>query len=122
MQRSLSQGRTQCIFSPIGLPVFSDQLLFQLSQDQKGLFKACNGAECKVMTFLAFLDLPLSFHHTPNLGIWPKLAIQLNHNFMRIMGNGKKKSLFSSSFFQRKVRLKGCSKEVHTHSQGRPQK
>ncbi|KAH0661556.1 hypothetical protein KY284_026487 [Solanum tuberosum] len=29
-------------------PVFSIQHLFQLTQDQKGLFKACNGAECKV--------------------------------------------------------------------------
>ncbi|KAG5631852.1 hypothetical protein H5410_003569 [Solanum commersonii] len=32
-----------------GLPVFSDQHLFQLTQDQKGLFKACYGDECKGM-------------------------------------------------------------------------
>ncbi|KAG5571229.1 hypothetical protein H5410_060995 [Solanum commersonii] len=44
MQRLLSQERTQCMLSPIGLLVFSDQHLFQLAQDQKGLFKACNGA------------------------------------------------------------------------------
>ena len=49
MQRSLSQGRRQRMISPIGLPVFSGQHLFQLTQDQKGLFKACNGAECKCM-------------------------------------------------------------------------
>ncbi|KAG5571973.1 hypothetical protein H5410_061739 [Solanum commersonii] len=47
MQRSHSQRRTQCIISPIGLPVFSNQHLFQLTHDQKGLLKACNGAECK---------------------------------------------------------------------------
>ncbi|KAG5610579.1 hypothetical protein H5410_021860 [Solanum commersonii] len=49
MQYSLSQRKTQCILSPIGLPVFSNQQLFQLTQDQKGLFKACNGAECKMI-------------------------------------------------------------------------
>ncbi|KAG5620396.1 hypothetical protein H5410_005614 [Solanum commersonii] len=46
-QHSHSQRYTQCMISPIGLPVFSNQHLFQLTQDQKGLFKACNGAECK---------------------------------------------------------------------------
>ena len=44
MQRSLSWRRAQCMLSHIGLPVFSNQHLFQLTQDQKGLFKACNGA------------------------------------------------------------------------------
>ncbi|KAG5615806.1 hypothetical protein H5410_015630 [Solanum commersonii] len=48
MQCSLSQRRTQCMLSPIGLPVFSNQHLFQFTKDQKGFFKACNGAECKV--------------------------------------------------------------------------
>jgi len=38
-----------CMTSPIGLPLFSNQHSFQLTQDQKGLFKACNGAECKGM-------------------------------------------------------------------------
>ncbi|KAG5614957.1 hypothetical protein H5410_014781, partial [Solanum commersonii] len=47
MQHSHSQRRTQCIISPISLPVFSNQYLLQLTQDQKGLFKACNGVECK---------------------------------------------------------------------------
>ena len=28
--------------------------------------------------FLAFIDLPISFHQTPNLGFWPKLTIQTN--------------------------------------------
>uniref|UniRef100_A0A3Q7FM76 Uncharacterized protein n=1 Tax=Solanum lycopersicum TaxID=4081 RepID=A0A3Q7FM76_SOLLC len=27
---------------------------------------------------LAFIDLPISFHQTPNLGFWPKLTIQTN--------------------------------------------
>ncbi len=49
MQRSHSKRGTQCMFSPIGLPLFSNQHLFQLTQDQKGLFKACNRAECKGM-------------------------------------------------------------------------
>ncbi|KAG5610918.1 hypothetical protein H5410_022199 [Solanum commersonii] len=31
----------------IGLPVFSNQHLFQLTQDKKGIFKVCSGAECK---------------------------------------------------------------------------
>ncbi|KAG5590022.1 hypothetical protein H5410_040536 [Solanum commersonii] len=51
MQRSLSQKRTPCMFSPIGLPVFSNQHLFQFTQDQKGLFKASNGVECKDLTY-----------------------------------------------------------------------
>ncbi|KAG5615165.1 hypothetical protein H5410_014989 [Solanum commersonii] len=37
------------MLSAIGLPVFSHQQLFQLTQDLKGLFKACNGAERKGM-------------------------------------------------------------------------
>ncbi|KAG5570980.1 hypothetical protein H5410_060746 [Solanum commersonii] len=53
MQRSHSQRRTQCITSPICLPVFSNQHLFQLTQDQEGLFKACNGAECKGVPFFS---------------------------------------------------------------------
>uniref|UniRef100_M1DUY4 Uncharacterized protein n=1 Tax=Solanum tuberosum TaxID=4113 RepID=M1DUY4_SOLTU len=36
-----------CMSSPIGLPLFSNQHSFQLTQDHKGLFKACNGDECK---------------------------------------------------------------------------
>ena len=49
MQHSLSQGRAQCMLSPIGLPLFSSKHSFQLTQDQKGLFKSCNGDECKGM-------------------------------------------------------------------------
>ncbi|KAG5590131.1 hypothetical protein H5410_040645 [Solanum commersonii] len=41
--------------------------------------------------FLTLLDFAFSFHHTPNLGFWPKLAIQTNHNFMSIMGDGLRK-------------------------------
>ncbi|KAG5585583.1 hypothetical protein H5410_046017 [Solanum commersonii] len=47
MEHSLSQRRTQCMLSPIDLPVFSNRHLLQLTQDQKGLFKACKRAECK---------------------------------------------------------------------------
>ena len=47
IQRSHSQRWTQCMLSPIGLPVFSNQHLLQLTQDQKGLLKAYNGVECK---------------------------------------------------------------------------
>ncbi|KAG5605524.1 hypothetical protein H5410_027016 [Solanum commersonii] len=36
-----------CMTSPIGLPLFSIQHSFQLTQDHKGLFNTCNGAECK---------------------------------------------------------------------------
>ncbi|KAG5594916.1 hypothetical protein H5410_036148 [Solanum commersonii] len=36
-----------CMTSPIGLPLFSNQTSLQLNQDQKGVFEACNGAECK---------------------------------------------------------------------------
>ncbi|KAG5595949.1 hypothetical protein H5410_037181 [Solanum commersonii] len=86
MQRSHSKRETQCILSPIGLPLFSNRLLIRLTQDQKGLSKACNGAECKgIFTyaipwvrgdfFLHFLTSPFPFHHTPNLGFRPKLAI-----------------------------------------------
>ena len=45
--RSHSKRGTQCMFSPIYLPLFSNWLSIQLSQGQKGLSKACNGAECK---------------------------------------------------------------------------
>ncbi|KAG5576604.1 hypothetical protein H5410_056738 [Solanum commersonii] len=57
MQRSLSQRRTQCMLSLIGLLVFSNQHLFQLTQNQKDLYKACNGAECKGMVFIVFENL-----------------------------------------------------------------
>ncbi|KAG5612204.1 hypothetical protein H5410_023485, partial [Solanum commersonii] len=39
--------RNDSIFTHNGLPVFSDQHLLQLTQDQEGLFKARNAAECK---------------------------------------------------------------------------
>ncbi|KAG5630813.1 hypothetical protein H5410_002530 [Solanum commersonii] len=58
------------------LPLFSNQQLFQLTQDQKGLFKACNGAECKGVpffsnhgskgTFLHFLIHLLFSPHPPS--------------------------------------------------------
>ncbi|KAG5572221.1 hypothetical protein H5410_061987 [Solanum commersonii] len=39
-----------CMTSLICLPLFSNQHSFQLTQDNKGLFKACNGVECKEAT------------------------------------------------------------------------
>ncbi|KAG5571402.1 hypothetical protein H5410_061168 [Solanum commersonii] len=63
------------ILSPISLPIFSNRQLFQLTKDQKGLFKACNGAESKGVpffqnhglkeTFLALIDLPSLFTTPP---------------------------------------------------------
>ncbi|KAG5571463.1 hypothetical protein H5410_061229 [Solanum commersonii] len=47
MQRSHSKRGTQCMFSPIGLPLFSNRLSIWFTQDQRGLSKACNGDECK---------------------------------------------------------------------------
>ncbi|KAG5580504.1 hypothetical protein H5410_051131 [Solanum commersonii] len=38
---------------PIGLPIFSNQLLFQLTQDQKGVFKDCNWVEFKGVPFFS---------------------------------------------------------------------
>ncbi|KAG5571497.1 hypothetical protein H5410_061263 [Solanum commersonii] len=49
MQRSYSKRETQGMFSPIGLPLVSNQLSTWLTQDQKGLSNACNGDECKGM-------------------------------------------------------------------------
>ncbi|KAG5631845.1 hypothetical protein H5410_003562 [Solanum commersonii] len=51
MQRTHSKRGTQCIFSPIGLPLFSNRLSIWFTQDLKGLSNACNGAECKVTYF-----------------------------------------------------------------------
>ncbi|KAG5612218.1 hypothetical protein H5410_023499 [Solanum commersonii] len=67
------------MFSPIGLPLFFNRLSIRLTQDQKGLSKACNGDECKGVsivlqhhglkrTFLALLDSPFPFSPYPNLG------------------------------------------------------
>ncbi|KAG5615162.1 hypothetical protein H5410_014986 [Solanum commersonii] len=71
--------------------------------------------------FIIFFSAHKSSHYslsmdTPNLG--PKLAIQSTKN-LRIIGSGLRKVMFSSCFFQTRVRLKGCSKEVtHTHKVG----
>ncbi|KAG5631367.1 hypothetical protein H5410_003084 [Solanum commersonii] len=43
----IHKDETQCIISPIGLPVFSNQHFHQLTQHLKGLFKASNGVEFK---------------------------------------------------------------------------
>ncbi|KAG5630958.1 hypothetical protein H5410_002675, partial [Solanum commersonii] len=40
---------TQCMFSPICLPLFYNRSSVRLTQDHKGLSKACSGGECKGM-------------------------------------------------------------------------
>ncbi|KAG5628385.1 hypothetical protein H5410_000102 [Solanum commersonii] len=45
--------KNNSIFTHKGLPIFSNRHLFQLTQDQKGLSKACNRAECKGMVIQA---------------------------------------------------------------------
>lgn len=45
----IQKYQTQCTTSPISLPVFSNWQLLWLTQDPKGLFKACNGDEWKCM-------------------------------------------------------------------------
>ncbi|KAG5631020.1 hypothetical protein H5410_002737, partial [Solanum commersonii] len=47
IQHSHSKRGTQCMFSPIGLPLFSNRSSVWLTQDHKGLSKVCNGTECK---------------------------------------------------------------------------
>ncbi|KAG5632748.1 hypothetical protein H5410_004465, partial [Solanum commersonii] len=47
MQHSHSKRGTQYMFSPIGLPLFFVRSSVQLTQDQKGFSKACNGDDCK---------------------------------------------------------------------------
>ncbi|KAG5581769.1 hypothetical protein H5410_052396 [Solanum commersonii] len=76
--------------------VLDSNAMLTLTQDQKGFFKACNGAECKCMAF----GLSWLFNQP---------------RFMRIKGSGSRKVMLSSSFFQRKVRFNGCS---HTHRVG----
>ncbi|KAG5594663.1 hypothetical protein H5410_035895 [Solanum commersonii] len=77
MQWSLSERRTQYMLSPIVKikKVFS-RLVMGLSE-QGFHFSQHNGLKG---TFLTLLEVPLSFHHTPNLGFWPKLAIQSTTN------------------------------------------
>ncbi|KAG5594569.1 hypothetical protein H5410_035801 [Solanum commersonii] len=80
MQHSHSKRGTQCMFSPIGLPLFSNRLLIRFTQDQKGLSKACKWDKCTGMiegvffilqhhrlrgTFPALLDF--SFSSSPHL-------------------------------------------------------
>ncbi|KAG5605921.1 hypothetical protein H5410_027413, partial [Solanum commersonii] len=39
--------KNDSIFTHRGFPLFSNRLSIRLTQDQKGLSKACNGDECK---------------------------------------------------------------------------
>ncbi|KAG5610377.1 hypothetical protein H5410_021658 [Solanum commersonii] len=84
MQHSLSQGRTQCILSAIGLPVFSDQHLFQLTQDIKGLFKACNRAECKGKAQGVFKNGSHTHKKLPKIMSKPYLVNRTNGENSRI--------------------------------------
>ncbi|KAG5614511.1 hypothetical protein H5410_014335 [Solanum commersonii] len=67
MQRSHSKRGTQCMLSPICLPLFSNRLLIRLTQDKKGLSKAFNEVECKMLLSHMFIHLdgllgnPISF-------------------------------------------------------------
>lgn len=38
-----------CMNSPVGLPIFFNQYLLQLTKDQNFLFMSCNVCECKGM-------------------------------------------------------------------------
>ncbi|KAG5571191.1 hypothetical protein H5410_060957, partial [Solanum commersonii] len=57
MQCSHLKRGTQCMFSTLGLPLFSDRSSVWLTQDQKGLSKACNGDKCKVLLSHLFIHL-----------------------------------------------------------------
>ncbi|KAG5630032.1 hypothetical protein H5410_001749 [Solanum commersonii] len=50
--------KNDSIFTHRGLPLFSNQLLIRLTQDQKGLSNACNGVECKVLLSHLFYSPP----------------------------------------------------------------
>ncbi|KAG5631099.1 hypothetical protein H5410_002816 [Solanum commersonii] len=93
MQRSLSQRRTQCMLSIIGLPIFSNQQLFQLTQDVKGPFKACNGPECKAFSHSELLGdiVLLRGTHTGTLG-----EVKASRRLTECLGDPR--AFFSSSF------------------------
>ncbi|KAG5629728.1 hypothetical protein H5410_001445, partial [Solanum commersonii] len=64
MQHSHLKRGTQCLFSPIGLPLFSNRLLIRLTQDQKGISKTCNGVECKGQILGLFMHGSKQANHT----------------------------------------------------------
>lgn len=47
-----------------------------------------------------------------NLSFWHKLAIKTNNYFMRIMGNGYRKIIVSSSFLYEKVKLMAVQSRI----------
>ena len=63
--------------------------------------------------FLVLLDLP-SLFITPLTQACGLSCLFNQPQIKRIISSGLRKVMCFSSFFQRKVRLKGCSKEVHT--------
>ncbi|KAG5599724.1 hypothetical protein H5410_031094 [Solanum commersonii] len=70
----------------IGLPLFSNKHLFLLTQDHKGLFKACNGAKGSI------------FFKT----MAQRVGYSSKAHFMRVMGAWIKRSHNCSNFFQKK--------------------
>lgn len=69
ISRSHLQRETQCMFSPISLPLFSHRSYVWLTEDKKGLCKACNEVEligsmtsshemgpCKDLSFSSFFQ------------------------------------------------------------------
>ncbi|KAG5610873.1 hypothetical protein H5410_022154 [Solanum commersonii] len=69
-----------------GLPVFSNQHLFQLTQDQKGLFKACNGVECKADYSAQLVEIADTFGDSPFGQFRRLLALALNIFALRVVG------------------------------------
>ncbi|KAG5599117.1 hypothetical protein H5410_030487 [Solanum commersonii] len=79
------------MLSPIGLPLFSNRLLIRLTEDEKCLSKACNGAECKENQFDKWLITMKCKEFTYCLCnfIWPHRS----HTFMFV----QLRELFKSS-------------------------
>jgi len=65
--------------------------------------------------FLTLLDFPLSFHHTPNLVFWTKLAIPKKPHFTKVMGDCIKRDHNCSSFFQENDKAQEGSSKIHTY-------
>lgn len=62
-------------------------------------------------TFRELFDFPFLFTK-PSTEHFVLSWLLTQPQIKRIMGNGLRKVIFSSCFFKRKVRIKGCSKEV----------
>ncbi|KAG5615040.1 hypothetical protein H5410_014864 [Solanum commersonii] len=67
-QRSHSQRRTERMLSPIGLPVFLNRQLFQLTQDKKSTASRNFSTTCQLLLFNADLNFSFRAQHTGTLG------------------------------------------------------